>query len=69
MTIMRSQLKNITGNFFLVHWDLNYGPLKPKASVLPMSYADPFNYSPKFGLVKLQNNGTVTPRYRCCSKV
>ena len=25
---------------FLAHWDMNFGPLEPKASVLPMRYTD-----------------------------
>ena len=28
---------------FSTHQDLNHSPLEPKASVLLMSYADPFN--------------------------
>ena len=39
---MRSQLKNERGNF-IPHQDLNHGPLEPIASVLTMSYADPFH--------------------------
>ena len=31
--------KNIGGNLFLPHRDLNHGPLEPSASVLPMSNA------------------------------
>ena len=38
MAIMRSQLKNERGFFFL-HQDLNHGSYEPKASVLPMSFA------------------------------
>ena len=37
MAIMKSQLKNERGNFFLPQWSLNLGS---KASVLPMSYTD-----------------------------
>ena len=29
--------------FFFHHQDLNHGPLELRASVLPMSYADPFD--------------------------
>ena len=39
--IMRSQLKNQRGNNFLTHQDFNHVPLEMKASVLPMTYADP----------------------------
>ena len=42
---MRSQLKNEKGNFILPLQDLNHGPLTPKASVLPMSFADPFSWT------------------------
>ena len=38
---MRSPLKNQRGNFFIIHPDLNQGPLELKATVLPISYADP----------------------------
>ena len=38
---MRAELKNGRGKFVLLHWDLNHGHLEPKASVPPMSYADP----------------------------
>ena len=30
--------------FFIPHRDLNHCPLVPKASVLPMSYADPYEF-------------------------
>ena len=30
---------------FIHHWDLNYGPLEPRANVLPMSCADLFQYN------------------------
>ena len=40
---MRSQFKNERGKLFLPHWDLNHGPLKSKASVLPMSYTEGFS--------------------------
>ena len=47
---MRSQFENERGKIFLLHCDLNHGHLKPKASVLQMSwppysnvcYSDPF---------------------------
>ena len=39
--IMKSQLKNQRGNNFLTHQDFNHVPLEMKASVLPMTYADP----------------------------
>ena len=38
---MGSHPKNERGNFFLQHRYLTYGPLKLKAGVLPMKYADP----------------------------
>ena len=41
-SIMRSQLKIKRGKILLPDRDLNHGPFKLKASVLPMSYADPF---------------------------
>ena len=34
--------QNRERKIFLFHWDLNRGPLEPIASVLPMSYANPF---------------------------
>ena len=37
---MRSQLKKRKRKFFSPQ-DLKHGPLKPKTSVQPMSYADP----------------------------
>ena len=40
---MRSQLKNNRGNLFHPLQNLNHGPLKLKAGVLPTSYADPFD--------------------------
>ena len=40
--IMRSHLKNDRRIFFLPYRDLNHGPTEPKASVLPMNYADPY---------------------------
>ena len=39
---MRWQLKNERGKICLPHWDLNNGPLEPKASELPLSCPDPF---------------------------
>ena len=39
---MRLQLKNERGNFFLLHHDLNHGPLRLIASVLPMSFTDSY---------------------------
>ena len=33
----------IRGNFFLPHRGLNFGPLEPKAFVLPMNYTDPLS--------------------------
>ena len=35
------QLKN-ERNFFFPNWDLNCSPLELNASVLPMSYVDPY---------------------------
>ena len=41
MAILRSKLKNKRPSKFLFHRDLNHGSLDKKASVRPMSYADP----------------------------
>ena len=38
---MKNHISNTKEEKVLPHWDLNHGPLEPKASVLPMSYADP----------------------------
>ena len=38
---MRAELKTGTGKFVGLHRYLNHGPLEPKASVTPMSNADP----------------------------
>ena len=39
---IRSQLKNERGDYLLLKQDLIHGPLKLKASVLLLNYADPF---------------------------
>ena len=41
---MRSQLENERGKQFLSNQDMNPGLMELTASVLPMSYADPFIY-------------------------
>ena len=45
MVIMRSKLKNEKLIFFLPFLDWKHGPLEQKAIVLPISHADPLNYT------------------------
>ena len=58
MAIMGSQLKNKSRKFS-PHWDLNHDPLELKASVLPMSFADPQFYKDLFSN-KLINQPPIT---------
>ena len=48
MMPLERKYKHFFAKFFIAQYttlsplDLNHGPLEPKVSVLPMSYADPF---------------------------
>ena len=57
-------------NFFVPHLDLNHGPLTLKASMLPMSYADPSVVKKTVSTMltypnSLPTNALVQPRFFC----